>query len=289
MITEKYEFHGIRDCIRLSDGTIDIFATTTFGPRIIGAGFSGGRNFMCEFKDQLDSVQKNEWQSYGGHRLWIAPEAYPRSYFVDNTPVPYRIKDGVVTFFCPEEVENGIRKELEISLADGKVRINHRIFNTGRWDIRVAAWALTVMAPGCKVIVPQEKYMPQGCGEGHALLPARAMAMWPYTDMSDSRFTWGKRFIEMSEQGGSGEPLKFGVFNSAGYIACELDGAYLVKRFPAYRDREYPDFGCNCEFFTTRGMLEAESLSPLVSLAPGESLEHPEEWSFFSSRPDFLK
>ena len=288
MITEKCDFHGIPDCIKLSDGTIDIFVTTTFGPRIIGAGFSGGRNFMCEFADQLASIGKQKWQSYGGHRFWHAPEAFPRSYFVDNTPVPYDIRNDVVFLSCPEERENGVRKELEISLADGKVRVCHRLINTGRWEIRAAVWALTVMAPGGKVIVPQEKFVPQGCGEGHALLPARAMAMWPYTDMADPRFTWGTRFIEMRESGGSGSPLKFGVFNSAGYIAYELDGEYFVKRFAAKRDCEYPDFGCNCEFFTCRGMLEAESLSPLVRLVPGGSVEHLEEWTFFRSRPDFM-
>ena len=38
-----------------------------------------------------------------------------------------------------------------------------------------------------------------------------------------------------------------------------------------------------------RGMLEVESLSPLVLLAPGESIAHTEEWTFFSEKPDFLK
>lgn len=289
MTVDKCTFHGIENCLKLSDGTIELYITTDFGPRIIGAGFAGGQNFMCEFKNELASVSENKWQSYGGHRFWTAPEAFPRSYPIDNKPYAWKIEGDTVLLDIPEEKENGIKKQMTVSIADGKVTLCHTVTNTGRWEIEAAAWSLTVMAPGGKVIVPQEKYIPQGSGEGQTLLPGRAMAIWPYTDMSDERFVWGKNFIEMSEAGGSGEPLKFGLFNSLGFAAYELNGEYFVKRFAAYSACAYPDFGCNCEFFTMRGMLEVESLSPLVLLAPGESIAHTEEWTFFSEKPDFLK
>lgn len=288
MTVDKCEFRGIKECVRLSDGNIELFVTTAFGPRIIGAGFCGGQNFFRIFDECFDRLDSGEWQIFGGHRLWHAPEAYPRTYSLDNTPVPFEVKDDVLILDCPEEKENHLKKQIAISIGNGKVRIVHTIKNTGNWEIELAAWALTVMAPCGKLIVPQEKFVPAGHGEGETLLPGRSIAIWPYTDMSDPRLVWGKDFVEMSEQGGSGEPMKFGVFNSLGFAAYELNGEYFVKRFAAYPGCAYPDFGCNCEFYTKRGMLEVESLSPLTLLAPEDEVEHVEVWEFFREKPDFL-
>jgi hypothetical protein len=51
-------------------------------------------------------------------------------------------------------------------------------------------------------------------------------------------------------------------------------------------DRTYPDGGCNFETFTNQTMLEAESLVPLVRLAPNESVEHVEHWELFDGLVD---
>jgi hypothetical protein len=48
----------------------------------------------------------------------------------------------------------------------------------------------------------------------------------------------------------------------------------------------YPDFGCNFETFSNAHMLEIESLSPLRTLAPGESVGHTESWRVFGSIPE---
>jgi hypothetical protein len=41
------------------------------------------------------------------------------------------------------------------------------------------------------------------------------------------------------------------------------------------------DFGCNAEFFTNERMMEVESLDPLVTLKPEESITHQEDWFLF--------
>ena len=289
MNIEKCTYHGIPDCLKLSDGGIELFVTTGFGPRIIGAGFAGGQNFMRIFDEHIADVAQNEWKIYGGHRFWTSPEAYPRTYFIDNKPVSWSVEDGVLVLDSPEEKENSVKKQIKINIKDGKVQVQHVLTNIGRWEIEVSAWALSVVAPGGTLWVPQDKYVPAGIGEGHTLLPSRSIAMWPYTDMSDARLEWGKNFVKLSETGGSGEPLKFGVFNALGYAAYELNGEFFVKHFAAYENCDYPDFGCNCEFYTQSGMLEVESLSPLVLLTPEESIIHTEEWEFFHSMPDFMK
>jgi hypothetical protein len=55
-----------------------------------------------------------------------------------------------------------------------------------------------------------------------------------------------------------------------------------VKRFDAAGEpAAYPDFGCSYETFTNADILELETLGPVVTLAPGESLTHTERWSAY--------
>ena len=62
--------------------------------------------------------------------------------------------------------------------------------------------------------------------------------------------------------------------------------AFFIKTFDYDEGATYPDFGCNFETFTNAQMLEVETLSPLRTLAPGESLSHSETWHLFGSIPE---
>ncbi|HSN97684.1 MAG TPA: hypothetical protein VLS89_05275, partial [Candidatus Nanopelagicales bacterium] len=44
----------------------------------------------------------------------------------------------------------------------------------------------------------------------------------------------------------------------------------------------HADFGCNTETFTNHEILELETLSPLLRIAPGASAEHVERWHLFT-------
>jgi hypothetical protein len=56
----KKEYQGWKDCLEISNGIVDLVATTTVGPRIIRFGFSGDRNEFCEVKDQLGKTGGND-------------------------------------------------------------------------------------------------------------------------------------------------------------------------------------------------------------------------------------
>ena len=46
----------------------------------------------------------------------------------------------------------------------------------------------------------------------------------------------------------------------------------------------YLDFGCNNEVYTDGDLMEIESLSPMVKLEPGKTLEHTEHWFYFKTQ-----
>ena len=274
---EKALYGGWPNCIRLSNGTVELIATTDVGPRIIRFGFVGGQNMFKEFADMIGKTGGDEWRIYGGHRFWSAPEARPRTYFPDNAPVDADWDGKTLTLTPPPEAVNGLQKQMAVSMeASGAVRVVHRMKNLNRWEIELAPWALSVMAQGGVAILPQEKFIPHT----EYLLPARPLVLWHYTQMADPRWIWGNKFIQLRQDPSATTQQKAGLLNKQGWAAYHLNGELFVKRYTVDEKGQYPDFGCNTELFTNADILEVETLGPLTKLAPdGGAVQHEEVWS----------
>jgi len=279
---QKKEYGGWPNCVALSNGKIELVVTTDVGPRIIRYGFVGGQNLLNEYPDLLGKTGGDEWRIYGGHRLWHAPEAKPRTYEPDNFPVKHEWNGSVLRLTQDTEKSTGIQKQMEISLNDqtGQVTILHRLTNRNPWTVELAPWALSVMAKSGRAIYPQEAFR----AHTDYLLPARPLTLWHYTDMQDPRWTWGTKYIQLRQDPKAKTPQKVGFRNTPGWAAYTLNGDVFIKRFPYTEGASYVDYGCNTETFTNEDMLEIESLGPLVKLdADGGVVEHVEEWSLFKA------
>jgi hypothetical protein len=276
-MTEQVTFRGWPHCRRLSNGTVDVVVTTDVGPRVVRYGFVGGDNMLCEVRDEDGLTGDDTWHTFGGHRLWHSPEANPRTYQPDNALVSFDDKEHGISLTQPIEAATGIQKEMEVSLdpAGTGVTVMHRLTNRGVWPVHVAAWAITVMAPGGVEVIPQTSV-------DNGLLPNRSIALWPYTRMDDSRVHWGDRFVVLHQDPTAKPPFKLGLTNEVGWAAYFNRQSVFIKRFPFVRGEAYPDFGVNYESYTTDFMLEMETLSPLRALQPGETAEHVESWSLAS-------
>ena len=259
--------------LRLATDQLEAIVTLDVGPRVISLAAPGRKNVFAEFPEQMGVKQGKEWLSFGGHRLWHAPEVFPRTYETDFDPVPYEVAGGTLQLRPKTEPGTGLRKEIDIRLEGNQVHLVHRLVNESVWDVEVAAWCLSVMAPGGTLYVPQEPYFPHP----DVLTPARPLVLWPFTNMADPRFTWGEKLIQMREPGGVTKQ-KFGLSNTLGWAAYHVAGDLFLKTFPRIAGATYPDMGCNCEFFTMPGFLEVETLGPLFRLAPGKALVHEENW-----------
>jgi hypothetical protein len=289
MQISECSFPGIPECLKLSDGGVELIVTLSFGPRIISCTLNGGANFFKVF-DNIAEADPNQWNIYGGHRLWIAPEIPERTKVPDNRKVKYFQEGGSVVFEAQEEPENRIVKRMTLSVSGNKVKLKNTIINKDLWAKELSVWSLSVMAEGTTAVVPQEEYLGHGTGPGKSLLPVRSLILWGYTDMSDSRLTWGKKGIQLREAGGTpGVPAKFGVLNKRNFAAAFNAGGCMVKRFEFIPGGEYPDMGCNWEFYTIPGMLEVETLSPMYKIEPGAEASSCEEWELYEEIPAFVK
>ena len=283
MDIDKTSYKGWRNCYRVSNGFVDLIVTTDVGPRIIRFGFVGEENEFKEYDGMVGETGGAEWRIYGGHRLWHAPEARPRSYYPDNVPVAWEEHAGFVHVVQPTETTTGIQKEIDIRLSarEAHVEVTHRLRNANLWAVELAPWALSVMAPGGRAIIP----LPPRASHQESLLPTGVIALWAYTDMADQRWLWGRKHVMLSQDRAATTPQKAGFMVVDGWAAYAREGHLLVKKFSYFEGERYPDFGCSVEVFTDADMLELETLGPLARLQPGGTVEHIEHWFLFRDVP----
>ena len=279
MNAKRVKYKGWPNCWRFSNRLVDLIVTADVGPHVIRFGFIEQDNEFFEVEETLGKTGGNEWRVYGGHRLWHAPEAEPRTYAPDNSPVKVESHDGFVRFIQPTEPTTGIQKELDVRVSptEAQAEITHRLRNTNLWTVEFAPWALSAMAPGGTAIIP----LPPRGPHPENLPPVNMLTLWAYTDMSDPRWTWGFKNILLRQDTSAKLPQKIGVMVLDGWAAYGRNDHLFVKHFAVAGGKRYADFGVNVEVFTNRQMLELETLGPLTQLAPAASVEYVERWSLF--------
>lgn len=277
--TDRVTCLGQPNCIRVSNGTVEVVVSTAIGPRVARYGFVGGDNLLGEVPETSVKTALGEWKPWGGHRLWTGPEHMPRSYSPDNSPIEVTVTGRVIRMVQPVEPQTGIQKEITVTLAETgtEVTVGHKLTNRGLWRVAVAPWALTIMNTGGTVIIPQEPY----ASHDDALLPVRAVALWAYTDLTDPRWKIGSKFIRLSTDAARQESQKIGVANKRGWAAYVRQGTMFVKRYDWRNGAEYPDFGVNTEAYTAGSFIELETLGAVEQLEPGASASHEERWFLF--------
>ncbi len=253
-----------------------IGVATDIGPRIL---YLADRerpdfNLFGVIPEAGTQTQEGFWRIYGGHRFWSSPEAKPRSYSMDDEPVRVVVGKDSVAIHGNAEPENSVEKKIEIRpSSQNSVEITHTIKNIGRWPIRLGCWALSVMRKHGFAVIP----MKPSKVDAEGLLPDRRVTFWPYTDLSDSRLGFTKGYIFVRQDPTAETPCKVGAMANPSWTAYWVDGMVLVKLF-AQAEGEYPDFGCNVEVYTNSDMLELETVGPLRTVNPSETIQHTETW-----------
>jgi hypothetical protein len=240
---------------------------------------TGKPNMLADLGDFSVPTPYGDYYFRGGHRLWHAPEAMPRTYIPDLPITITDLPDGVV-LEAPTEQGAGIRKRIEIRLATDKpsVTLMHTLINDGLWPVELAPWAISQFRSGGTVILP----MPVGNTDPAGLLHNRQFALWPYARINDPRLKLGDEFI-LFKADALLPPFKIGYFNPHGWLAYWLDGVLFRKTFGAQTDSIYPDNDCNAEMYCNDKFVELESLAPLGVLKPGVEVKHIETWEVFDN------
>jgi hypothetical protein len=276
MKPSKTDYRG-GEALAFSTKALELVVTKDVGPRIVSlrskAGAKAG-NLFLEFPD--DEKRYHGYYLRGGHRLWHSPEDIIRTYQPDDEPLAVKPLKNGVALVQPTEGNTGLQKAMKIELlGERTVKVTHALTNHGLWEVETAAWALTMLRGGGYGVLP---LLPKGNHADGDLLPGYSFVPWTYTDLSLPVWDLHRDFIGIDVKKAKAAQ-KFGITNYPGWSAYWVDGVTLVKYTPVIKGAAYPDFGCPFEVFTNGAMIELETLSPLVKLAPGKSVFHTEHWA----------
>lgn len=275
---EKINFKGYANSWQVSNGEVELVVTGDIGPRVMRFGFPGGQNFFKEFTEQMGKAGEPAWQARGGHRVWIAPEDIVKSYAPDNTAVAIDIQGDVLVATSPVEALTGIEKKitLRMSATGTGVEVIHQLRNAGSEPYTLAVWALTMMAQGGAGI---HGFPPRGT-HPEMLVPTNPLVMWAFTHLDDPRWRLSRKYLVLRQDPANNLPQKLGTYNQNTWAAYHLNNELFIKRCRASQPASsFPDLGCTFETFTNADFLELETLGPLTTLAPGQSVSHSERWS----------
>lgn len=274
---DKVPYGGWPNCYRITNGEVELIVTSDIGPRIMRYGFVSGQNMFKEYPETMGKSGESEWILRGGHRIWLAPEQQPRTYAPDNGPVRVEVKDGVLTATEPVEPTTGVEKKIIVKLSPkgSHVEVLHQLKNTLAWTVEYAPWALTMMAQngiGITGFPPRGKHP-------DILPPTNPLVMWAFSDFTDPRWKFTKKYMMLRQDPKNTNPTKFGHFNQHTWGAYLLGTDLFIKRTENDPAGTYPDMGCSYETFTRNDMLEIETLGPIQKVNPGSYAEHVERWT----------
>ena len=272
---EPIRFQGWEHCWRIASNEIELVVTADVGPRVIHCGLVGSQNLFKTFENQMGRSGEPSWMIRGGSRIWIGPEDREASYAPDNGPVDVQVLDGALVATAAVESGPRVQKQMIVRVDGSRAEIVHRIRNVGLLPAEFAAWVLTVMAPGGVAVTG---FPPRGTHPEH-LAPSNPLAMWRFTDLSDPRWKFLRKYLLLRQDSTMPSPQKMGLFNPNTWGAYFLNGDLFVKTYRADAAARYPDFGCSFETFTNHEMLELETLGPVCRVLPGEWIEHVERWT----------
>lgn len=270
--------------LAIENGDMELYVTLDVGPRIIRYALPGGENFMFEDVN-AEIVEQGAafddhfypgayWRTYGGHRIWLTPEAKPDTYYPDNDPCTYTVHGNVITVTPPAQKASQVAERLILTVPESGTSVVVRAEATNLADHpqTFGVWQISVMCPNGLAVVPQTL-------RDTGLLHNRRMSLWPYCEMNDARVYWGKTLFTLRQDPGADRPFKVGTSNERGFAAYLCHNAMFIKRLPFYSDVPYPDDGCNFETYTNPKILELESLGKLAPVAPGDTVSSEEVWS----------
>ena len=259
----------------MENESLRMLVTLSVGPRILSFGFGDGENMFAELPDYVtDCPGQGPFHFYGGHRLWHAPEQPNRTYLPDDSPVSMAPLENGLSVTQNTEPQTGLQKSLEIRLPsdEAQVVITHYLTNQGLWPVTCAPWAITQFKTGGLAILPQTRL-------DTGLLPNRTLALWPYTDMMNSNVHWGRDYILLHADMDS--PFKVGFANPRGWLAYWWHEMFFVKQTDYQDQANYYDFGSSSECYCNDQFLELETLAPISTIPPGETVSHVETWNLY--------
>ena len=307
---EEFDLHGW-DGVRLSNGIIDAVCVPEIGGRLMQFNLGPhdylfmnpellGKRFS--FEEHAGDGTILQWKNYGGAKTWPAPQGWDGEGQWPGPPDPvldsgrYQSEtsqddaSASVLMTSPPDERSGlrIRRLLSLDASSSRLLLDLSFENISNRTIRWSIWDVAQMSCLTAGGAPNDDcwlYIPTDPNR------ERPYEMMFGDDNPQYQLDAENGLLAVQYQGVGG---KIGVHSPAGWIAFadRRAGFVLCMQFPYEPEAEYPDNGATVECWTESPgapspipirspghILEAEVLSPLFTLGPGEVASERVTWS----------
>jgi hypothetical protein len=276
---EQVEFLGWRDAYRLRLGDAAMVVVTEIGPRILSLSVGDGPNLLYVDRETAGQGQGDaNWHIYGGHRVWVAPEAAD-TYASDNVRCGVEVSDAGLTVTAPVAPQTGLQKRLIVGAQGDRFVVEQGVCNMGDALYTGAIWALTCVEPKGVIVFPWGR---QGSWD------LKKVVYWNKwmdhgSDVTSQQWQPGPDLFKVVP---TGEEGKVGSNSPEGWGALCREDATFVKSYRRVSGVRYPDEDCSLQVYTCRQFIEMETLGPLTVFYPGQEIVHREIWAVTSEVVD---
>jgi hypothetical protein len=302
--------------LKMFNELVELYIVPEIGGRIIQFVFDGhGYLFVNDsLAGKLLPYKEGEWNNYGGDKLWPAPQGWdgphqwpgPGDPVLDGGKFRYRIlqaqgnRASLHLTSPPDNGKTGIQFSRVISLTAGRpeVSLENTMTNVSAREVSWSVWSVTQIDASNSEGEGYNDRLEFFCAlNPRSIFPKKCTVLYGSPDnpawMPDSeRDIFRGRYNYVVGKAGIDSP--------GGWLAS-VDGRtghVLVQRYNFFPGKKYPD-DCSVEFWIngagsfiagkaliqnepdpekTPAYLEMEILSPIVTLAPGQSYTFKTAW-----------
>jgi hypothetical protein len=153
-----------------------------------------------------------------------------------------------------------------------EMQVIQRIHNRGQETLYLGIWSIAAFSEDTRLRIPFAR--------SDSLLAdhPNQIAVFPYTNMGDSRIHSTPDFLQVKiRKGSEGQSIKLGLVQSEGRVLALGSDTVMEMSAPYHADALYPEGGMNVSVYASpadpAGIFgEAEVMGPLQLLEPGESV-----------------
>ncbi len=280
---EEVLYKNYGNCLKITTQKVEVLVTLDIGPRIISYRLLDGGNIFFEDTERLLFVNNEDtdkmffkgatWYGLGGHRLWRSPESFS-TYYPENNPVEYKVSKNVFTFNQEKQIYNDVKLTITLSFLDEvQLKFEGMITNKSNEDKTLSSWSISMCkGPGLEIVkLPKDET---------GFVPQRSYSFWGFgAKNNDSRAYYGENYFALKMEPGNQNAFKIGMRVNNDSVLYLTGKSAFVKKVYRYDDLLYPDNNVNYETYTKDLFMELETLSPLKTLKPNESVTQTEVWS----------
>lgn len=279
------------DAIEITNGVVRLAVAPSVG-RVVHFGYAGGDNLLWISKDDIYDTPPGPGNYYniGGDKLWVAPQPLWKSAFGHDNWPPEGVIDGSawtvveqaddsITIQSPESPDYGVvvRRTFHLPPSKSQAVITNAILRIQANPHPLQIWTVTQINPPATAVLDIAK-------DG----PAMPSAFLKMTDETPAKV---EGYVQILGEGDAVEwTLKGDAYAKLGslgrWVAGVYDGTIFRQSTRFDTHGAYPE-ASSVQVYRAGDYTELELLSPLVQLAPGETLSNTVTWALVQMNQEF--